>query len=41
MAEDEINIEDEAIALEDAEDSVNTDKNVSSIVDHVISSFKK
>ena len=25
MAEDEINIEDEAIALEDAEDSVNTD----------------
>tara|TARA_R100000654_G_scaffold12667_5_gene27563 strand:+ start:428 stop:2569 length:2142 start_codon:yes stop_codon:yes gene_type:complete len=41
MAEDEINIEDEAIALEDAEDSVNTDKNVSSIVDHVIASYKK
>ena len=41
MAEDEINIEDEAIALEDAEDSVNADKNVASIVDHVIASYKK
>jgi len=41
MAEDEINIEDEAIALEDAEDTSVTDANVSSIVDHVIASFKK
>ena len=41
MAEDEINIEDEAIALEDAEDTSVTDMNVSSIVDHVIASFKK
>ena len=41
MAEDEINIEDEAIALEDVEDSVNSDMGVSSIVDHVVGSFKK
>ena len=41
MAEDEINIEDEAIALEDAEDTSVTDANVSSIVDHVMASFKK
>ena len=41
MAEDELNIEDEAIALEDAEDSETTDMGVSSIADHVISSFKK
>jgi hypothetical protein len=41
MAEDEINIEDEAIALEDAEDTAITDVNVSNIVDHVMSSFKK
>ncbi len=41
MAEDEINIEDEAIALEDVEDSVNADMGVSSIVDHVVGSFKK
>ena len=40
MAEDEINIEDEAIALEDAEDTSVTDANVSSIVDHVMASFK-
>jgi len=41
MAEDEINIEDEAIALEDAEDTSITDTGVSSIVDHVVASFKK
>ncbi len=41
MAEDEINIEDEAIALEDAEDSDLTDAGVSSIVDHVMANFKK
>ena len=41
MAEDELNIEDEAIALEDAENTAQTDMNVSSIVDHVIGSFKK
>ena len=41
MAEDELNIEDEAIALEDAENTEQTDMNVSSIVDHVIGSFKK
>ena len=41
MAEDELNIEDEAIVLEDAENTEQTDMNVSSIVDHVIGSFKK
>ena len=41
MAEDELNIEDEAIALEDAENTEQTDMGVSSIVDHVVASFKK
>jgi len=41
MAEDEINIEDEAIALEDADDSELADEGVSSIVDHVMANFKK
>jgi len=41
MAEEDINIEDEAIALEDAENTEVTDVAVSSIVDHVVASFKK
>jgi len=41
MAEEDINIEDEAIALEDAENTEVTDVGVSSIVDHVMASFKK
>jgi len=41
MAEEDINIEDEAIALEDAENTAVTDVGVSSIVDHVMASFKK
>ena len=41
MAEEDINIEDEAIALEDAENTTVTDVGVSSIVDHVMASFKK
>jgi hypothetical protein len=41
MAEEEINIEDEAIALEDAENAELVDAGVSNIVDHVMSSFKK
>ena len=41
MAEEDINIEDEAIALEDAENTEITDAGVSSIVDHVMASFKK
>ena len=41
MAEEDINIEDEAVALEDAENTEITDAGVSSIVDHVMASFKK
>ena len=41
MAEEEINIEDEAIALEDSDETEQTDYKVSNIVDHVMSSFKK
>ena len=41
MAEDEINIEDDALSLEDSEDSNVTDVEVKGIADHVISHFKK
>ena len=41
MAEEDINIEDEAIAFEDAENTAVSDVGVSSIVDHVMASFKK
>jgi len=41
MAEDEINIEDDAIALEDSEDSDVTDTEVKGIANHVMSQFKK
>ena len=41
MAEEEINIEDEAIALEDSDETSKTDYKVSNIIDHVMSSFKK
>ena len=41
MAEDEINIEDDALSLEDSEDSNVTDIEVKGIANHVISQFKK
>ena len=41
MAEEEINIEDDAIALEDTEDSNVTDTEVKGIANHVMSQFKK
>ena len=41
MAEDEINIEDDALSLEDSEDSNITDNEVKGIVNHVMHSFKK
>jgi hypothetical protein len=41
MAEDEINIEDDALSLEDSEDSNITDTEVKGIANHVISQFKK
>jgi hypothetical protein len=41
MAEEEINIEDEAIALEDSEDSNVTDTEVKGIATHVMSQFRK
>ena len=41
MAEEDINIEDEAIALEDIENVDTEETNVAGIVDHVMSSFKK
>jgi len=41
MAEDEINIEDDALSLEDSEDSNVTDNEVKGIVNHVMHSFKK
>jgi len=41
MAEEEINIEDDAIALEDSEDSNVTDTEVKGIASHVMSQFKK
>jgi hypothetical protein len=41
MAEEEINIEDDAIALEDTEDSNVTDTEVKGIANHVMSKFKK
>ena len=41
MAEEEINIEDDAIALEDSEDSNVTDIEVKGIASHVMSQFKK
>ncbi len=41
MAEDEINIEDDALSLEDSEDSNVTDVEVKGIADHVMSQFKK
>jgi len=41
MAEDEINIEDDALSLEDSEDSNVTDTEVKGIVNHVMHSFKK
>jgi len=41
MAEDEINIEDDALSLEDSEDSNITDTEVKGIADHVIAQFKK
>ena len=41
MAEDEIMIEDEAIALEDTEDSVQEDAGVSSIIGFVTDRFYK
>ena len=41
MAEDEINIEDDALSLEDSEDSNITDTEVKGIVNHVMHSFKK
>ena len=41
MAEEELNIEDDAIALEDSEDSNVTDNEVKGIVNHVMHSFKK
>ena len=41
MAEEEINIEADAIALEDSEDSTATDYEVENLVDHVIAQFKK
>ena len=41
MAEDEINIEDDAIALEDSVDSDVTDTEVKGIANHVMSQFKK
>jgi len=41
MAEDEINIEDDALSLEDSEDSNVTDVEVKGIANHVSSQFKK
>lgn len=41
MAEDEINIEDDALSLEDSEDTSVTDIEVKGIASHVISQFKK
>jgi len=41
MAEDEINIEDDALSLEDSEDSNVTDIEVKGIANYVISQFKK
>ena len=41
MAEDEINIEDDALSLEDSEDSNISDNEVKGIVNHVMHSFKK
>ena len=41
MAEEEMNIEDDAIALEDSEDSNTTDVGISGIANYVIASFKK
>ena len=41
MAEEDINIEDEAIALEDIENVDTEETNVAGIVDHVMSRFKK
>ena len=41
MAEDEINIEDDALSLEDSEDSNITDTEVKGIANHVMSQFKK
>ena len=41
MAEEEMNIEDDAIALEDSEDSNITDVGISGIANYVIASFKK
>jgi len=41
MAEEEINIEDDAIALEDSEDSNVTDTEVKGIASHVMSQFRK
>src|SRR6056300_882360 len=41
MAEDEINIEDDALSLEDSEDSNVTDVEVKGIANHVMSQFKK
>ena len=41
MAEEEINIEEDAIALEDSEDATATDYGIDNLVDHVMSNFKK
>ena len=41
MAEDEINIEDDAVSLEDSVDSDITDTEVKGIANHVMSQFKK
>lgn len=41
MAEEEINMEDDAIALEDSEDSNVTDTDVKGIANHVMSQFRK
>ena len=41
MAEDEINIEDDALSLEDSDDSNFSDSEVKGIANHVMSAFKK
>ncbi len=41
MAEEELNIEEEAIALEDSSDAELTDYGVDNLVDHVMAQFKK
>ena len=41
MAEEEVNIEEEAIALEDSSDATLTDYGVDNLVDHVMAQFKK